>query len=391
MSVEDVKGFFTNEKKRIRPLAVRNKASVLRILNESYKKDWKVKFFPFFGKVKIWMLHDENMGRCVFEDGFITPNMPKLRYAIQFSSLGGFRVFRKLNSAMAKFRRMYVFEKRDGFNLLFYEYKGKIIPKTRMLPIASGKCMKVVKDPDFPLKRIERLVKDGYIPYFEVWGTRLEKFRIDCGDIDKRAVQEIEGLPDLNVDMIWLKKRDETPVHPREMMKIAEEYGLNHVKFHGVYNVNADNVIKLMDTAEEKNRGVGRLVTEGYVAHCFLKGEYEMFKIKPYTIMKIDVEKAKKSVPRDVVKREIGKVLLEVDIETIAKNPPEYLRMVLDYIAEEHEVTRKIRKEVSQIFCEVVAREILKSWPNITPEMAGRRGFHRMTIGAIIKIKKLGK
>jgi len=256
------------------------------------KGAWKIKTFPFFGKVKIWMYHDADMGKCVFEDGFVTPNMPKLHYAIQFDAVH-FKIFDRLNPRMVRFKKMYVFEKRDGG----------------------------------------------------------------------------------------------TPVHPREMMKIANQYGLNHVKFYGVYDVDANTIIELMEKAEKKNREAGEIVTEGYVAHCFLKGDYRMFKIKPYTVMQNDVQRAKRKIPLDVVKREINKVLLEVDVEAIAKNPVEHLRTVFDYLSEDYSLTHQIKKNVMYVFTKIIGEEILRLYPDITPEQAGRRGFHKMIIGAIIKLK----
>jgi len=346
---------------------------------------WRKKRFNKFGLVKIWMYHDKDMGKCVFEDGFITPNMPKLQYAIRFSTLNEFRIINKLNKSMLPYKTMHVFEKRDGFNLLFYMYKDEVIPKTRMLPIAGGKIQQVLRDDDFPLTNIERILRDGYIPYFEAWGTRIiQKYKIGCGNVNKAMAQKIEDLPDLNVDMIYIYDGEhDKHIHPKEMMKIAKTYDLNHVKFIESCKITVDNVLRLMDKAEALNNEYGCIVTEGYVAHCYLKESYDMFKIKPKSVMMADILKTKKLVPLDIVKKELGKVFLEVDLEELAKNPVDYLNMVFDYIRESYSLSKRDRKNIMYLFSGEISQELLRKYPDITLESAGRKGYHKMIIGAL--------
>ena len=348
---------------------------------------WRVEYFQEFGKVKIWMCRDERLGQCVFEDGFVTPNMPKLHYAIKFQGGSGFMIHKDLNEEIKKFNVMYVFEKRDGFNLLFYKYKNKIIPKTRMLPRAGGKTSLVVKDKDFPLETIKKVVNDGYVPYFEVWGTKVEnKYRIPAGDVNKTLAQKINGLPSLNVELIWVWDFENKQfLHPIKIVELAEQYGLAHAPYFGKHKVSVITILDLMDKAEQQNLKYNDIVIEGFVAHCFLKGEYKMFKIKPPTVMKKHVTQVRKLIPLEAIKREIGKIIVEVDVEELAKEPIKHLKTIFEYLREDFMVSKKDRKNVMYVFTNEIAKEIVKQNLVSSLEDAGRKGYHKMVIGALAR------
>ena len=346
------------------------------------------KAYPIVGDTLVCMKRDENMGKCLIcSCNFITPNMPKLQYALDFEVVDENLILKdRLNPTIEKFSEAHVFEKRDGFNCLFYLFKGKVIPKTRLAPIASGKIQQVIKLPGFPMKEIERMVRDCFVPVFEVWGTKLDEFGIMHGSVDLAKVQEREGLPELNVDLIGVMKADYESCEyewlpPEEIIKKAEEYGLNHVKYHGTINLSVDSIKRLMDKIEDENRE--GIVREGVVLHCYNR-EYKMYKVKPYTLMQKDVVTAS-TIPRKRILLEISKVLVETDVLEVARNPVEYIRMVLDYLSEDYKITNKIAKKVNRVFVEAIAEAFVQKYPEYSSE-PWKLGVHKMFIGKIKSI-----
>jgi len=346
-----------------------------------------------FGKAVVYMAHDENMGKCRFEDGFVTPNMPKLHYAIDFSAKDDKLILKDNLSPKAKEflgENVYIFEKRDGFNLLFYMYREEIIPKTRMKPIATGKTSQVINMPGFPKEDIEEMVYDGYVPILEVWGTKLDELGIMHGPVNCRAVQARERLPELNTEVIAIMLADYDGnryefLPPDSMIDIAAVYGLKTAPLHDVVELTSENVKELMSRAEKINEQ--ETLLEGFVAHCSNDGRYGMFKVKPYGIMAKDVITSK-TVPRERIELETSKILLETDVEEIARNPELYIEQLNDYLKEDFRLTKEMGKKVRRVFAETVARELLRLDPDLTPEKAGRSGIHGMIIGAIVRIKR---
>lgn len=337
-----------------------------------------------FGEVLIYRRHDEFMGRCVFtKTFFVTPNMPKLEYAIQFSidyDLRRINIIEKLNKKLEEYKgkKMYVYEKRDGFNLLFYEYKGKIIPKTRLNYKVSPKTLKIIKRNDFPINNIRRMVLDGFIPIFEVWGSDLIKSGLLFGGTDVSLVEKIENKPPFNVDLIAVRKADENYeypfVPPKEMEKLAQEYGLNTVDKLYETRVSIEAVLRIMDEKEKINREYGRKVTEGAVIHVWNKNlGYKMFKVKPYTVMEEDVLKVKYIKPKntqvasvmDRVRQEITKIILDFDIDDIVRNIDEYTKILYEYLEEDILLTRKSKKIIKDEFWHTVVDEFLRRRPDL--------------------------
>ncbi len=340
------------------------------------------------GVCRVWMKRDEWMGKCILPDGFVTPNMPKLRYALEFASVPRFRVFRKLRRELESFDEMWVFEKRDGFNLLFYQWRGRVIPKTRLLPVAGGKTRRVIESPRFPLSEVEEMVRDGFTPVFEVWGSEVEKEGVKAGRVNKRVAEELEGLEGFNVDLIGVQVEERGGwrwLHPEKSIQLAGEYGLGHVKLHGVEEVSVEAVWRLMWEAERRNVEAGDVVTEGFVAHCY-SGELKMFKVKAFSVMRDDVSKTRLS--RERVKLEVEKVLLESPIEDVARNPEGYLKQVIQYLEEDVEVSKREKRMVEDVFLEAVAEEVLRVNPDVAGEWMGRRGWHKRVIGAVLKMKR---
>jgi len=345
----------------------------------------KSKHYPVVGKTTVYIKHDEHFGKClIHESNFVTPNMPKLHYALSFRVVGETINITGLSQELSKYDKAWVFEKRDGFNCLFYEYKGKIIPKTRQSPIATGKIMDIINLREFPYDKIKHMVRDGYVPIFEVWGTVLDKFQILHSCINLAEVQKVENLPELNVDLIAVMEADyETYEYrflpPKKIIDLSQEYGLTHVKFHGVTDVSLDKLLELMEEAEKKNEKT--YLTEGYVLHCY--PEYAMFKLKPMAIMVKDIVLSK-TVPRDRIVLEISKVALENSILEIMCNPDEYIQEVIEYLKEDYSLTKKHLKKIREVFIDFFAQEYVKHFE----EEPWKLGVHSMFIRRI-KVKKL--
>lgn len=351
----------------------------------------KTKTYPVVGLTTVYMGRDENLGKClIHSSNFLTPNMPKLFYAVDFAfseSDEKIKLTGILNPEIEKFKAAYVFEKRDGFNCLFYLYKGRVIPKTRVGPIASGEIQQVINLPEFPVASVRKMLDNDLVPVFEVWGAKLDELDIVHGSVDAKAVQEEEGLPDINFDLVAVMEigaHGYSYLSPDRIIKIADEYDLKPAKFHGIIDVNFREIKEVMDNCEEANRKRGTIITEGRVLHCYdyNSGEYQMFKVKPFSIMEKDVAASNRTISRERIKLEISKVLLETDVLEIVRNPSEYIREVLDYLSEDYKMTNKISKKVNEIFVDVVAREFSKKYPDFCEE-PWKYGASQMLIGAI--------
>ncbi len=360
------------------------------LLTRKHLKHCKVKHYEPFGKVAVYVKRDENMGRCYFLDtGFVTPCMPKLEYAFSFEVVDEELKLTGLNPKIERYDEAYVFEKRDGFNCLFYEYEGKVIPKTRLAPVARGAVAKVVDLPEFPTREVERMVRDGYVPVFEVWGPKLDELGIVHGCVNVRAVVERENLPSLNVDLIAVMDADYEEcnyefLHPSKVIELAVDYGLNPVKFYGKVRVSYENVTSLMRFCELKNEE--EVVTEGCVLHCYEDG-LRMFKVKPYDVAWRDVV-ASKTIPRKRIEYEVQKILLEEDVLEVARNPWEYLEEVIRYLEEDYSVGKKLRKKVKDVFVEVVAREAYEKLKATGEDAVGNpwKYVHGALVGTIKRV-----
>ncbi|RLC36274.1 hypothetical protein DRH29_04865, partial [candidate division Kazan bacterium] len=338
----------------------------------------------------VYLKHDQHFGACYLHaTDQVTPNMPKLRYAINFEVREDkLEIKDSLNSELAKYKEAYVFEKRDGFNLLFYKFRDKVIPKTRTAPIALGQIQKVIQLPEFPIKQIEQMVLDGFTPYFEVWGTKLDEFEIIHGCVNILEVQKAEGLPDLNCDLIAVKQ-DNKWLSPDRMFQLAKQYDLEACKCYDIVEVSVSRVIDLMQRAEQLNEKVGTIITEGYVLHAYTpRFGLGMFKVKPYNVMLHDVIRSHNTIPKDRVDLEISKLLLEYDLISVAKDPIPYLEMLYDYLEEDYKLTNKAKRRVLKQFTSRIARLLISEHNISSAEQAGRSGIHKCVIGALIQLLK---
>jgi hypothetical protein len=345
------------------------------------------KSFPVVGEAKVYMRRNENMGKCLLKNGFITPNMPKLGYAVDFRYDGETVIMmNRLTSEAEKFDYAHVFEKRDGFNCLFYLYRNRVIPKTRLAPIASGKIIQIIKLSEFPMKNVEEMVKDDYIPVFEIWGTKLLEYNIQFGCVDVKKVQELEGLPELNVDLIAVMQADYknynyTFLPPDQIFKLARDYNLNPVKYHGTIELTYNNVTKIMEEVEEQNKD--GIISEGRVLHCY-NGQYKMFKVKPFDIMTKDVSATSKIISPNRIVAELQKILLETDVLEITRNPDCYIKQLIDYLSEDYKLNKKSKKFIMKIFVQEIAREFVQRYKDVKEPW--KLGVHKMFLGQIMAL-----
>jgi len=356
-------------------------------------KNCKTKNFPVVGQTTVYMKHDENFGKClIHESNFVTPNMPKISYALRFSvSDSELIVHNELcqEIILNDFREAHVFEKRDGFNCLFYEYQNNLIPKTRGAPIATGEILELINEQAFPRDRILKIVLDGYVPVFEVWGSILDEHHILHGRVNVKVVEQRENKPSLNVELIgamqaYYEKNIYTWVSFDRLQNIAKQYDLTTAPFYGMIKLSPEQIFKLMNHADALNHAAGTTIIEGYVLHAHRDQEHGMFKVKPINIMTNDVI-ANSQIPPERVKAEISKLLVETTPLEIARNPFEFFEEAMNYLKEDYRLTNRLERKAKQIFIEEIAN-VLASQP-LTDE-PWRLGIHPMFLGQLRRVQK---
>ncbi|MFW6008382.1 MAG: hypothetical protein ACOCP8_03860 [archaeon] len=358
-------------------------------------------YYDEFGKVGIYMPHDKWMGTCIFKkDGFITPNMPKLFYSIKFDSdlkEENLIIKDKLSFNPDKYTDYHLFEKLDGFNVLFYKYDDEYIPKTRKTPKAEGEINNIFNHKIFEdnyKHKIYNMVDDEYIPILEVYGKILNDNDIYSGPVDYDLLEKEKNIDYLNISLIGVMKADYKnynynflPVS--KFLELAEKYDLPTPEYYGKLDKIAPNKVKeLINEIEEKNKKYDDIITEGYVLHCHNKNKnkinYQMFKIKSYPIMKQTVIH-NYVVSKDKILKELSKILLETSIIKIGKNPKEYLKELKKYLQEDKNLTNKDEKKIKEIFREKISKKIIQEIGEKTGEELGRMGISEFLINKIIK------
>ena len=116
---------------------------------------------------------------------------------------------------------------------------------------------------------------------------------------------------------------------------------------------------RLMKEAEEYNEKYKAIVREGYVLHCYddSTGEYAMFKVKPYDIMKHDVLQTY-GIPKDRIELEISKLLLESTAYELAKDFPDSFETLLGFLEEDYKITNKEKKKALDVFVGKIAKQL---------------------------------
>jgi len=341
---------------------------------------------------KIWMRHDQWMGKAVIHENLnvyrqVTPNMPKLPYCLDPESL-------ELIDELKEFSGIAVFDvKRDGFNVLFYPIYGKdggqvVVPKTRMSVIAKGRILNVLKEMPEDLKeKIEKMVADGYVPVFEVWGSKLEDYKVLTGITNKEATEKVEGLPyGLHFELTHMFRLakyfeewdDYEGLSPVQRQKIAREYGVKTVPQYVVLKVDRGEIkeyvyvgdlhdvkipetrdlkefmIQLMHEFDRVNEEHG-VITEGAVVHF----GPNMCKLKAFEVMKHDIQRAKGVASIDRIEAEYSKVALEVPTMEIARRYEEIAEEIVKYIEEDFRLTKEGVKHVWNVVKDRVSTDLI--------------------------------
>lgn len=344
------------------------------------------------GKVHTVLSHNENLGVCYLENyDYITPNMPKLPYAFEFKFDGMNIILTKLNKYLEKRfsgATGIVFEKRDGFNLLFYPHPktGEPIPKTRLKSVASIKIQRFIENEISDiLEPVKNMLDDGYIPIFEVWGRKLNDYDIIYGGTDVSKVMELEGISkDPVAELLAVRKNDGCYypfVNLEEFLRIADEYGLKTPKIVEEVEINDDAFDKLKAMAEdfdETNKKYGRPVFEGGVLHISKDGRYGMFKVKAIEVMKKDVLIASgvnSEVIMNRIQIEISKLLNDFNIDQMLFDEwpivKSQLREYLEEDIRDERLLNKVYKIALYELGRVVRNEVLTMFPEyckIIPE-----------------------
>lgn len=358
----------------------------------------KYRKYEDFGKVGIYLRHDEAMGACLIcKDDFITPNMPKLIYALDMKTdlmKEKMTIKDNLNIDRSKYNNYHVFEKADGFNVLFYKYNDECVPKTRLTPKAKGDIRKVLNNEEFERKysdKIEEIVDNGFIPVIEVYGKILEDNNIFHGSVNYEKLGDIRGIDYVNAKLIAVMKADYEnfnynflPVN--KLIEVSEEYELPLPKYYGQVEPSVNKIRELMKQIEEKNSKYNDVINEGYVLHCQNKNNYDMFKVKSEPIMRKDVI-VNRIVSKERVLKELSKILLETNVKKIVQNKKEYLNELKEYIEEERELKNKDEKKITNIFRDKVSEKFYEEIGKKSPKELGKMGVDGFFINKIKEIQ----
>lgn len=361
------------------------------------------------GRMRIYMKRDENLGKVYLIDkNFITPNMPKLQYFSRIHSNYedlSVELKRELNSNLLKYKgksKAYVLRKDDGTNILFYNLEDKVIPKTRLNGIASRKILRALEDPRFPLREITQLVKDGFIPVVELWGSDLvEKYDILNGGTNVKLLEELEGRDGYNVSVINILTADYDSceyyyMHPRKWFKIAREYGLEHAKVLKVTKIGVNELFSVLEGIERFNRECGSDVVEGGVVHVFTKRlGYGMFKLKPLNILLKDVIVNMYTLPPERIEYEVNKIFSSFDPLVVGRELDKYIDMFVEELESdvkkersEFRFSRKQKKFLRRLFVKRLVQYIIREYPDKDVRWFINHGLDKRVIGLVKSLRK---
>jgi len=172
----------------------------------------------------------------------------------------------------------------------------------------------------------------------------LKKYDIINGGTNVKKVIEIESIDAPNgivVELIALRNNDECNypfVPPKEMLKIAEKYGLKTPPYR-IDTVDGLTVYKYYEHISNVNNEIGSHVYEGYVLHVFDDEHgYGMFKVKDHKSLVKDVV-LKNNMEVGVIEKvnyEVSKVIMEYDVkELILERYNEGIDQVIEYLKED--------------------------------------------------------
>lgn len=370
--------------------------------------------------VYTFMKRNRYFGWVIIEkngEKYIVPAIGKLQYGVYFrTSSENFDVFKHPSKYLTPHLgdEAPLLLKLDGFWLMAYELNDEIYYRTRTNPRIGKKSIidKVINSRAFPKEDVERMVKDGYWPQFEVWGPELKVYNILFGGTRVEDLVEILGLEGRifpNVLMIMDAREKKYITDYEKVRRLAEEYGLStapyltEIGYHSkTIKLTPENIIEVMTYIQEFNTEHGDVeveyepaeyehpelghmegirvripaknrvsaVVEGAVAHVYNGPVFEGYKIKPFTVMALDTF-AKKYPPFERIKVEVFKVIGDQSPEEIllwmrdckyaGKGEPCLGRLVsevIDYLAEDYGVKIIENGEVKRIIPRKMARGV---------------------------------
>ena len=212
-----------------------------------------------------------------------------------------------------------------------------------------------------------------------MWGHLVEQFNVGHG-----YVKYSKATPELEAVLLGLiNPKTLEFLHPEVTLLLSDEYGFKNSLLE-IRTLQRNDVKQIMENTEELNSIYGYIKREGVVIHTIIDNKVRMFKVKPVTVMKRDIQYG---VDENRILQEYAKVRLEYPIEYIATNFREIIKMIIDYIAEDNKITKAIKDRIFTTVAKEVAKELINI--GITrPDIAGRKGVDSAVIYWIIQLTR---
>jgi len=376
--------------------------------------------------VNVYMPHDRYFGWSIVEkDGKrgVVPAIGKLQYPFEIEyGNDEVRIVPQLTYEAQEVNGGELLIKYDGFWTMAWEFGGKVHFRTRQKPFIGERAAtaRVVKDVKLA-EKVEKFVKDGYWPMFEVWGPGLEDYAILHGDTRVADLARVLGLKDRVIPTVlgafdvrnerWLDYEEVVdvfgdefyvaeplsrlgfgdewvPMHPRNLLKAVDWMEMLNLK-RGMrradYYVKDGKVVIRVPEFDEPNP-----VLEGAVLFAHDGAIYRGFKLKPYTVFVIDTY-TKKRPPLWRIRQEVVKVISDIDELEAPRRYDEFIGEVVKYLSEDYEMTKELKKEVSRHTAEMLAEIILKNHPEMYtahPRELAKLGWDKRFIGTFVRARK---
>jgi len=384
--------------------------------------------------VYTYLPHDRHFGWSIIEKNNkrqVVPAIGKLKYPFE-AGFGDDKVYiyPQLTKEAEKIPGGKLLIKYDGYWTMAWEFDGRVVFRTRQKPFIGQKAAtaKIIEELNLH-ERVKKYVKDGYWPMFEIWGPGLKKFGILNGGtrtaelwkelkIDQKApltdkekklqiIPTVLGAFDIK-EKRWLDYTDllntfedlyiaETlktiglddyiPMHPRNVLKTIdylEKWNLEHGMKRANYYIDDNRIVIEVPKFDNPEA-----MLEGAVLYAHDKHLYRGFKLKPYTVYVIDTY-TKKKPPTWRIRQEVVKAISDEGELYYAKNPYKLTDKVLQYLAEDYEITKDIQKLVEKKTLRILAEIIMKNHPEYLekhPRDLAKEGWHKSFIGVFVTIR----
>ena len=374
--------------------------------------------------VYVYMRHDRYFGWSIIEkDGkkATVPAIGKLQYPFEIEyGDDEVRIVPQLTYEGKKISGGVPLIKYDGFWTMAWRLGENVFFRTRQKPFIGQRAATAKLIKKLRLKeKVKKYVLDDVWPMFEVWGPGLEDFGILNGgtrveDLAKelgfkeRVIPTVLGAYDARENR-WLDYdevvktfsddfyvaepitrldigEDYLPMHPRNMLYTVdalEKWNLERGMRKTEYSVKDGKVVVKVPQFDEPGA-----VLEGAVIFAHDKELYRGFKLKPYTVFVIDVY-TKKRPPLWRIRQEVVKVISDIPEEEAPARLDEFLGRVIEYLSEDYEMTKDLRKEVERKASEILAEIILKNHSELVsvhPRELAARGWDKKFIGTFKRV-----